>query len=173
MSKTQDPRVISAESVIQTVEKGAKSPTAIAKALGFKSGSSSIIKRLIVAVPDLRERLAAHLAKAEAKAETEAVPANPASVKIPNNCPYRRMGGYAKVYSLLFANKGGMNKRDLIKRYVAWSGKSEKNAGYDVHVVLSPREDGSSHRSASTASQSYWVERKNDWCRLHLVGANK
>ncbi len=172
MSKKQDPRVISAEAVIQTVEKGAQSPTAVAKALGYQSGSSSIIKRLIAAVPDLRERLAANLAK-EAKAETETVPANPASVKIPDNCPYRRMSGYAKVFSILCANKGGMNKRDLIKRYMAWSGKTEKNAGYDVHVVLSPRENGSSHRSASTASQSYWVERKNDWCRLHLVASTK
>ena len=164
---------ITADDILKAIADGAKSPTAIAKQLGYKSGSSAIIKRLVAAVPDLQERLALNVSHADAQA-IEARPENPAAYPIPDCVPYRKTSGYAMVWSILYAHRtDGINKHALTEKYKAWSGKPDKHCGFDVHVVLSPRQDGSSHSSASKASQFYWVERTNDYCRLHLVGEGR
>ena len=97
---------------------------------------------------------------------------------IPDCCPYRHAAGnpsgYSLVFSILFAFKDtGISKKDLVAKYMAWSGKPEKNANFDTHVVASPRQDGTAHRSASKAADVYWVERENDFYRLHLVSESK
>lgn len=181
MEAISDPR-IKKENIIAAVQRGARSPTAVAKLLGFKSGSSSIIKRLLVAVPDLRERLilaeadkAKEVAVTDTPVSTLVNPSlsNTAAYPIPDFVPFRAASGYAMVWSILYAfRETGISKSELMKRYQAWSGKPDKNCGFDCHVVASSREDGSSHRSASKAACCYWVERKGDLLKMHLVGVN-
>ena len=168
MKKQTDNR-ITTEAVLKAVAGGATSPTAIAKALGYKSGSSAIIKNIIRVVPDVLTRLAENRAKAEASK-----PSSGAAYPMPEHLPYRQSSGYAQVFAILYAHRqSGISKPDLIAKYKAWSGKPEKNCQFDVHVVCSSKEDGSSHKSAAKASGSYWVERKNDFLKLHLVGEKK
>ena len=177
--------------------------TGIAHALGHKGTvSGSVAARIRELVPDVADLLAANKPSKGAKSEasgtkpevaTTAKPARkaakgtakPAGKKtvgttctIPESCPYRHSGdtpsGYAMVWSILFAHRDkGISKPDLLARYREWSGKPEQNCGFDVHVVLSPREDGSSHRSAAKAAQHYWIERQNDWYKLHLLSEKK
>lgn len=158
MEVTTDTR-ITVEAILKAVEQGAKSPTAVAKFLGFKSGSSSVIKRLIIAVPDLQERLALNASKTDVQPVVTDTPVNAAAYPIPDCVPFRASSGYAMVWAILYAHRAaGINKADLTAKYKAWSGKPDKNCGYDVHVVLSPKQDGTSHRSAYKAAQTYWVE---------------
>jgi hypothetical protein len=172
MKKQAEHKVtITKEGILKALDGGAASMTAIAKTIGFKSGSSSIIKR-IAAVPgtDLKARLAANQAKQDAKDK----PSGRQAVEIPDCVPFRKSSGYAIAWSLLYASRGtGISKADLLARYVAATGKTEQLARYDCHVVTSPRVDGTAHRSAAKASGSYWVERRNEWYRLHLVGEKK
>ena len=170
MSTKSEPKAISADAVLAAVAAGAKSPTAVAKHLGFKSGSSSIIKRIAAAVPDIKARLKVN----QAKHDAEKMIASPAAYPMPEHLPYRQSSGYGQVFAILFAHREkGISKHDLIAKNQAWSKKPLKNCQFDVHVVTSPREDGSSHRSAAKASGSYWVERRNDFLKLHLVGEGK
>ncbi len=57
--ETKSESRITEESVLKAIEQGCQSPTAVAKKLGYKSGSSGIIKAILKVVPDLRERLQA------------------------------------------------------------------------------------------------------------------
>ena len=187
-----EPKVLSADNILKALDQGAKSMTAVAKMLGYKSGSSGVLKKLIATVPDLAARLAAAAPAAnkdapkeparEAKpkgkktgAVAEKKPAGKAAFTIPDYTPFRhtdgKPSGYAMVWAILHAHKDtGISKADLVAKYKAWSGKADKNCGFDVHVVISPREDGASHRSAAKAAQSYWVQRENDFLRLRLIG---
>jgi len=167
--KKQAQTKITAEAVLKAVEQGARSPTAVAKALGFKSGSSSIIKRITAVVPDIKARLKAN----QEKHDAEHTPASEAAYPIPDCTPYRRTSGYAQVFAILHHFRSGITKSDLLKRYQDWSRKPVKNCGFDVHVVISSREDGSSHKSAAKAAQGYWVERAGDLLKLRLVGEKK
>jgi hypothetical protein len=174
MEKKLESKVtITVEAILTAIKDGATSPTAVAKRLGYKSGSSAIIKRLFAAVPDLKERLALNVTKADEQA-AEAKPANPAAYPIPDCVPFRRSSGYAAAWSILFAHREkGISKSELTAKYKAATGKPDQNCGFDVHVVCSSKEDGSSHRSAAKAAQTYWVERCGDLLKLHLVGKGK
>ena len=163
---------ITEKAVLEALAAGATSPTAVAKRLGFKSGSSHIIGRILAAVPDLKARIAANQKKADA-AKTVA---SPDALEVPDVCPYRKTSGYAMVWTILFAHRqGGIATADLLKRYQAWSQKSAQNCRWDIHVVQSPRyPDGMScHKSAVKAAQSYSVERRGDLLKLHLVPKGK
>jgi hypothetical protein len=166
-----EPKItITAEGILKAVELGATSPTGVAKSLGYKSGSTSIIKRIVAAVPDLKQRLALNAAKADAVAK----PAGKQEVAIPDCVPFRRSSGYAVAWSILFAHRErGISKTDLIARYKEATGKPDANCGFDVHVVTSSREDGSSHKSAAKAAQVYFVERAGDLLKMHLVSDAK
>lgn len=178
---------ITAEAVSKAINNGAKSITAVAKVLGYKSGSSGVIQAILKVVPDLRSRLQAlndlpTVVAVEAdtdkangkdkktdKSETNK-PASPTAYPIPDCVPYRKTSGYAMVWAILYANrKQGISKRSLVEKYMSWSGKPEENCKYDVQVVCSPKQDGTCNRSAAKASQSYWVERANDLLKMHLV----
>ena len=82
--------------------------------------------------------------------------------------PYKP-GSYAQVYNVLYQSRqNGISRSALLKKAMKVTRKSEKKCRYDISIVLSPGEDGSSHRSARTASNIYWVEKQNDWFKLHL-----
>ena len=184
---------ITAEAVLNAISQGAKSPTAVAKTLGYQSGSSGVLKAILKVVPDLRERLQAlndgQAISATAKSVNtiteddadnegkideahEVVPVgHTAASSMPEDIvPYRPSSGYAKVWAILYAHRDkGLTKKDLIAQYTKRSGKDARLAGYDVQVVCSPRKDGKCNRSAARAAQYYWVERKGDLFKLHLV----
>ena len=170
---------ITAEAVLKAVTNGAKSPTAVAKTLGYKSGSSGVIKNILKVVPDLRTKLQALnvgppevTAESSTKNTSASSSASPSAYPIPECVPYRPASGYVQVWSILFAHrKDGITKKDLIEIYQAWSGKPQTLCGYDVQVVASPTKDGGCNRSAAKASEHYWVERKGDLLKLHLVDA--
>lgn len=199
-SKKAEPKVITADGILKALAGGAKSLTGVAKLLGYKSGSSATLKKIIQVVPDIEDRLAINVpakdipnkdapkvvaSKAKPKAGkklVKAVPEKKPAVKktasneypMPECVPYRASSGYALAWSILFAHREkGISKADLLSAYKKVSGKPDANCGYDIHVVVSPREDGSCHRSAGKASQTYWVEKQNDWYRLHIIGEDK
>lgn len=171
---------ITAEAVLKAINNGAKSLTAVAKALGYKSGSSGVIQAILKVMPDLREHLhtlnnlppgvAIETDKANGKNEKNK-PACPSAYPIPDCVPYRKTSGYAQVWAILHAHRqSGISKKDLIEKYRVSSGKPEQNCGYDVQVVCSPTKEGTCNRSALRASQHYWVERRDDLLVLHLIG---
>jgi hypothetical protein len=200
-AKKTEPKAVTADGILTALEQGAKSMTAVAKALGYKSGSSGVLKKLVSMVPDLEDRLAinapasgkdapkdiasgakptvAKVGKKTTKPATEKPPvekktAGKGDYPMPECVPFRPTSGYAMVWAILHSHKEkGISKPDLIAKYRAWSGKPQKNAEFDAHVVVSPKEDGSCHRSAAKAAQSYWVQRENDFLRLHLIGEGK
>ena len=181
---------ITEKSVLKAVEQGAKSPTAVAKALGYKSGSSGVLKSILKVVPDLRERLQSlndgqvisagvtsvtkdndDIDDREDETHEEAPVGHSAASSMPEDIvPYRPSCGYAKVWAILYAHRhNGITKKELISQYMKRSGKEARLAGYDVQVVCSPRKDGTCNRSASRAAQHYWVERKGELLVLHLI----
>lgn len=198
-AKQVEPKVITVDAILKALENGATSLTAVAKLIGYKSGSSSVIKKIIATVPDIEDRLAINSPKDSpikdkaSEPKPKAVKAGKKAVKapavkksvekksagktdfqMPDSVPYRASSGYAQVWAILYAFKDkGISKSDLVAKYMAWSKKPEQNAHFDTYVVCSPREDGSCHRSAGKASQSYWVEKQNDWYRLRLIGEDK
>ena len=92
-------------------------------------------------------------------------------VKIPDCCPYRPTSSYAKAFSLLYwaslPPKSGINRQELIRQYALVTGKPEKLAAYDVHVVVSPTKEGGGH--SSSKKLVYWVEKRNSFCCLHMA----
>ncbi len=173
---------ITADGILKALSKGAKSLTGVAKHLGYKSGSSATLKKISQIVPDIDARLAINTpakdavakpkgTKAGKKVSAENKSSGKAEHPMPDCVPYRPSSGYALAWSILYAHREkGISKADLLSAYKKASGKPDANCGYDVHVVISPREDGSCHRSAGKASQSYWVDREGDFLRLRLVG---
>lgn len=194
---------ITAEAIEKIInETRPTSLTGIAHELGHQGTiSGSVAKRIRELVPNIADLLAVNktvkvVTGGEASGTT-AKPAKPAkkaakgtakpagkktagtaAFPIPECCPFRhtegKPSGYAMAWAILYAHRDkGISKPDLLAKYRAWSGKPEQNCGFDVHVVLSPREDGSSHRSAAKAAQHYWIERQNDWYKLHLLSEKK
>ncbi len=86
--------------------------------------------------------------------------------------PYRDGSSYATCFAVLadMALDKPATRKDLIQKAANLTGKDEKLLRYDMAVVLSPRKDGESHRSAKKASDVYWVERMAEpsMVRLHL-----
>ena len=194
---------ITAEAINQALQAGAKSLTGIATALGFKSGSSSTLKRIIAVVPDIQSRLPAANPPAKEAPAGPKMPADPklppknpmkaipgkkpkaeksvgkkpvgkGAYPIPDCVPYRPSSDYAKAWAILYAHREkGISRSDYIERYRAWVGKPLKNCEFDCHVVSSPRQDGSSHRSASRASGLYYCVKENDWIKLVLLSEKK
>lgn len=96
-------------------------------------------------------------------------------ITVPDDCPYRaiRNSVYARVYSVLHAHRQTGISRVALTRKLIESGVSPAQAKYGICIVTSVRHRSdpdyrSPHRCAFTASETYWVERKGDWLRLHL-----
>src|SRR6266850_1699225 len=84
-------------------------------------------------------------AKAKAKHQPKPQKQQPAVAENPD-CPYR--GG--TLYAALFteANKGYVNKTELIKKVAELTGKSEKVVGFAFQVLKSPTHRSNKNRSS-------------------------
>ena len=103
----------------------------------------------------------------EEKARQE--PASPTAFPMPDCVPFRPSSGYAKIFAILYDRREkGISKTDLVDCYKQWSAKDGKRADYAVDVVLSAKEDGSSHPNISKAAQRYWVVNTKGSYILHL-----
>jgi hypothetical protein len=193
---------ITAETITTIInDKRPTSLTDISRALGHKGTiSGSVAARIRELVPNVADLLAANkpakdakdaksasdakpegnpkinkkAAKASAKPATGKKTAGAVAYPLSDCIPYRESSGYAQVWAILHAHKDtGISKTDLTAKYQAWCKKPLKNCQFDVHVVISPKEDGSCHRSAAKAAQSYWIQRENDFLRLRMIGEGK
>ena len=84
--------------------------------------------------------------------------------------PYRAGSAYATCFEVLakMGKDKPVTRRDLLESYCKASGKDEKHALYDMTVILSPRKDGTGHRSSR--KEAYWVERlENSMVQLHVA----
>lgn len=132
--------------------------------------------KLTAEVKITAEKPAKNLAVKKPKAEKSVSkkPAGKGMYPIPDCVPFRPSSDYAKAWAILFAHREkGISRADFIERYRAWVGKPLKNCEFDCHVVASPRQDGSSHRSASRASGLYYCVKENDWIKLVLLSEKK
>jgi hypothetical protein len=90
------------------------------------------------------------------------------TLKINDTCPFRS-GAYAVLWQLLFDHrKTGIRRDALLKLATKHFEKPEKNIAYDLAVVISPNSDGTAHRSAHRASDTYYVEKTNDHLKMIL-----
>lgn len=106
--------------------------------------------------------------KSEKAGMTAKKVASKADGDVPEVCPYRPTSSYGKLWTILHAHPQGITRPDLIEQGVKATGKPAKSIGYDVAVVLSPKEDGTAHRSANKAADRYYVVRTGDSYKLHL-----
>ena len=103
----------------------------------------------------------------EEKAQQE--PVSQAAFQMPACVPFRPSSGLAKIFAILYdSREKGISKSDLVDCYKQWSAKDGKRADYAVDVVLSAKEDGSSHPNISKAAQRYWVVNTKGSYILHL-----
>jgi hypothetical protein len=176
MSAKPSPKPITPDLVLKAVAAGARSPTAVAKTLGFKSGSSSVIRRLMAAVPDLTTRLKpnanGHRAKPAAKPKGGKWPVHPQN-------PFGRpSSSYHVCFNVLAAHPAGLPRERLIALVAKATGKDERHAGFDVQVVCSARKNdegldayqGPRNRSCK---YGFYVERTNGHVKLVLPAAAK
>ena len=89
--------------------------------------------------------------------------------------PFREGSAYAAGYDILtHAGDKGIDRSKLVDEVARITGKEHRKAYFDVTVVCSSRPgpdqggDGGSHRSIAKASDSFWVEKRNGWVKLHL-----
>jgi hypothetical protein len=88
---------------------------------------------------------------------------------IPDCCPFRPDSSYATVFSVLYAHREkGMTRDNLLSELQRISTKKEALLKFDISVVTSPSHDGTAHRSANKAANSYYVE-KGEGGNLKLV----
>ena len=179
-----EPRTITVEAVMRAISAGAHSPTAIAKALGFKSGSSSVIRRLKAAVPDLEGILAmcheasdskAAKGKSAGKSGVTAAGTPAVAGKWGRHAanPFR-VGSYGTCFDILAAHPEGLPRETLVGLLAQATSKDIQHAAYDVQVVCSAHGaageglnpfEGPRNRSCRFG---FWVERKGDNVRLVL-----
>jgi hypothetical protein len=69
--------------------------------------------------------------------------------------PYRIGSSYGHIYDCI-ASTDGISRPDLLQMAMKF-GKDARHAGYDLNVVLSPRESPTSSRHRS-ARDGYWLE---------------
>jgi hypothetical protein len=153
MARSTKSKPITADSVTKALESGAKSLSDIARSLGFKGRPGSTTTAAIrKAVPDVDERIRANKGDTKAK--------KPKTHPRHESNPYREGSAYATAFDVLAAaGSRGILRKDLVAETARVTGKPEKNAYFDVTVVLSPRETGEAHRSANRAADAYWVEK--------------
>lgn len=79
---------------------------------------------------------------------------------------FRPSSAYQKAYEILAAHPNGLSRQELLKEFMAATGKDEKHARYDLSVVLSASESPTGPRHPC-CREGFWVERQNDFVRLH------
>lgn len=86
-----------------------------------------------------------------------------------NGNPFRPESAYARIYDVLAsAPEGMMTREDLLKKAMKAVHKDATHTGYDLAVILSPKDSptGKRHRSCRPG---YWVERNGDLLKLRTV----
>lgn len=150
--------------------------TQISKALGYKGSiSGSLSKKIRYWFPTIDSWLKTNAQEKTGKksAEKATKPAKASKQKASKNVPprapcngYRQGSNYALCFDLLYQMglKQPVSRKDLLEKYAELSGKEIKNAGYDLAVILSVREDGRFHKSADSASKTFphYVKRVGD-----------
>ena len=163
---------ITKEAIEKSLQDGAKTMSELYRALDGKSKPSGSFSRKIRSFcTNLDERLRANQ-KENSKIPNKTLESTVKKAKSISNAqgnPYRTNSAYSVVWNCLYqTRKKGINRRELLKQVMELSNKPEQNCKFNISVVSSPKEDGSCHRSAKVASDAYWVERQNDWLKLHL-----
>ncbi len=157
-------------------EKKPTSLTEISKALGYKgSVSGSLSKKIKKWYPTIDSWLKRNQEEKSGKKTKEIKKPIKKSQqkkinkKLPPRSPfngYRIGSNYALCFDLLYQMglKKAVRRKDLLEKYAELSGKEIKNAGYDLAVILSVREDGRFHRSADSVSKKFphYVKRVGD-----------
>jgi hypothetical protein len=186
---------LTAELVLEAVKGGAKSLTAVSKALGLGKGSvsGSTAKAIRALVPDIEARLAANKANkgdtktdakpkvAKAKPSTTKGKVKPAKAPIkegkwprdPRN-PFREGSAYATCFNILAFHKAGLPKEKMVELLAEATGKDIKHAGYDAQVLLSahPNDNGLSNNDSPrhrSCRPGFWIQRTNGHVKL-MVG---
>ena len=177
-------KVVTADGVIKAVSNGAKSLTGIAKMLGYKSGSSAILKKIIQAVPDIESRIASNKPAKDADGKTKGKKTISEKLQAPSAqeeaewlCPFRKGSKYAAVWLALWHHrKTGVTRKALIEEVTSADKRFSNPAtcNFSVTVVASPTKDGRSHRSANKAGDLYWVQKWDGGnLQLHLRSESK
>ena len=82
--------------------------------------------------------------------------------------PFREGSAYAVAWDCLaHSGANGISKGQLVMEVASATGKDERHAGFDVAVLLSAKESGERHQSCRPG---FWVERTNDFLKLHVTG---
>jgi len=174
---------VTKERIAEIIGQGkVKSLTDISRALGYKGSSGGLSKKIRRLVPHIEK-----LIKMNQVVQELTVPGimpskrsmlwkSPAKVtdkKNANDIPaiYRPSSNYQKIFSILYKHQGdkGITRQELLKKAIALTKRPEKLCGFDISVVTSCSQDGTSHKSANRAANSYWVEKGcGGFLRLHM-----
>jgi hypothetical protein len=189
MSATEKKQGMTKAAVLRTIEDGATTMTAVVKGLGYKSVCGGTTKKIRGLLPEIDKLLGGKVktkpvakAKPAAKAKQKKTVKTKSSKKSPTEYPRAesnpfRAGtscAYGVTYDVLWANKDkGIDRATLVQTVASITGKEARKAYFDVTVVLSSRPgpelggDGGSHRSIAKAADTYYIEKKNGWVKLH------
>lgn len=80
--------------------------------------------------------------------------------------PFRPGSAYQRAYEILAGHPGGLSRQELLKKFMAATGKDEKHARYDLSVVLSASESPTGPRHPC-CREGFWIEKENDFLKLH------
>lgn len=160
------------EGILAALETGATSLTEIYRHLGGSGHvSGSTTRKMRMLVPDIEQRLGANKASTgssqrECASQVSAKKrvSQPDYPRVDSN-PYRENSHYATLYDVLAAHPDGISRSRLLEMYCKESGKDAVRAGFDLSVVLSPKDSRTGPRHSS-AKDGYWVRREGDWVQL-------
>ena len=170
--------------ILKAIDSGATTMTAVVKALGYRSVCGGTTRRIRELVPDIDQRLGGTKGKTVSPrtkpSKTKAVKrtAKTKALARADTNPFRKGSAYGTCYDLLVAaGEKGLGRGSLVdqltKRMPRKEGESDESlrrrAYFNVTVIASSREDGSSHKSISNrAADVYFVVREGSWLKLVL-----
>lgn len=82
--------------------------------------------------------------------------------------PFRPGSAYQRAYEILAAHPNGLTRQELLKEFMAATGKDEKHARYDLSVVLSASESPTGPRHPC-CREGFWIQRENDFVKLRTA----
>ncbi|HPF99361.1 MAG TPA: hypothetical protein PLE77_04785 [Kiritimatiellia bacterium] len=80
--------------------------------------------------------------------------------------PFRPGSSYATAFDILASRKSGIRRDEAVKLLAELTGKDEKHAGYDLAVLLSAKEGGSTGPRHRSCREGFSVKRENDHITL-------
>jgi len=112
----------------------------------------SVAAKMRMLVPDIMERLAENKKLSPTKSGSVAKSRKDKTLKQGDATatPYREGSAYSQIYQILMEHPDGISRTELIREAARRCKKSASRSGFDVAVVVSPREscNGPRHRSA-------------------------